>query len=263
MAHLLTLHDPALAREHYLSGSWQTDTLYALARGHAVERGSARAVRDSTRRLTWSALVAWVDAVAADLHAAGLRPGDRVAIWLPNRLESVVVFLACSRNGYVCNPSLHQNYTVEEIATLLSRIDCKALFAQPGYGADAKTADVFARVPALPHIKRVYALPDLRGGDVPLPGSACAMPLPVRSESVALPPASTHSDKVVYLAFTSGTTGPPKGVMHSDNTLLANARAMVADWGHGPTTVLLTLSPMSHHIGTVALNQVQIGRAHV
>jgi acyl-CoA synthetase len=59
----------------------------------------------------------------------------------------------------------------------------------------------------------------------------------------------------VYLAFTSGTTGTPKGVMHSDNTLLANARAMVEDWRHDHRTVLLSLSPMSHHIGTVALAQ--------
>ncbi len=51
-----------------------------------------------------------VDAVAADLHAAGLKRGERVAVWLPNRVEAVAVFLACSRQGYVCNPSLHQNY---------------------------------------------------------------------------------------------------------------------------------------------------------
>ncbi|QHE84316.1 class I adenylate-forming enzyme family protein [Hydrogenophaga sp. BPS33] len=258
MAHLLTLHDPVQTREHYLSGIWQIDTLYSLARQHATQRGSTRAVRDSTRRLTWSALVAWVDAVAADLHEAGLRRGDRVAIWLPSRLESVVVLLACSRNGYVCNPSLHQNYTVEEISALLTRIDCKALFAQPGYGADAKAADVFERARSLSHMKRVYALPDLRAGDVTLPDAARAMPLPHPPMGAAPSPASTHPDKVVYLAFTSGTTGTPKGVMHSDNTLLANARAMVADWGHGPTTVLLTLSPMSHHIGTVALNQVLV-----
>ena len=141
MSHLLTLHDPAVAREHYLSGVWQTDTLYSLARRHATERANAYAVRDSARRLTWSALVAWVDTVASSLHEAGLRRGDRVSIWLPNRLESVVVFLACSRNGYVCNPSLHQNYTVAEIVTLLSRIECRALFAQPGWGADAATAE--------------------------------------------------------------------------------------------------------------------------
>src|SRR6218665_4084397 len=114
MSHLLTLHAPAKARQHYLSGCWQTDTLYALARRHAAERGQPYAVRDFARRLSWNALVAWVDVLAADLHAAGVLLGDRVSVWLPNRLESVLVFLACSRNGYVCNPSLHQNYTVAE-----------------------------------------------------------------------------------------------------------------------------------------------------
>ena len=53
--------------------------------------------------------------------------------------------------------------------------------------------------------------------------------------------ADADPDKIVYLAFTSGTTGAPKGVMHSDNTLLANGRAMVADWQHDQRTVLLSL----------------------
>ncbi len=44
--------------------------------------------------------------------------------------------------------------------------------------------------------------------------------------------------------------------MHSDNTLLANGRAMVADWGHDERSVLLSLSPMSHHIGAVAVEQM-------
>jgi acyl-CoA synthetase len=256
MSHLLTLHDPARARENYLEGIWQTDTLYSLARRHATERGSAHALRDSARRLTWSALAAWVDAVAADLHHAGLRRGDRVSVWLPNRLENVVIQLACSRNGYVCNPSLHQNYTVAEILTLLSRIECRALFAQPGWGADAATADIFAQARQLGHIKRVYALPALRAPETPLPAGSHAMP--AASQRLAGPAPSTHPDQIVYLAFTSGTTGAPKGVMHSDNTLLANGRAMVADWAMNEKTVLLTLSPMSHHIGTVALEQVLV-----
>ena len=44
--------------------------------------------------------------------------------------------------------------------------------------------------------------------------------------------------------------------MHSDNTLLANGRAMVADWRHDSSTVLLSLSPLSHHIATVAVEQM-------
>jgi acyl-CoA synthetase len=258
MAHLLTLHDPATARAHYLSGVWQTDTLYALARRHASERGEAFAVRDMARRVTWSALVAWVDAVAADLHDGGLRRGDRVSVWLPSRLETVVVLLACSRNGYVCNPSLHQNYTVAEIATLLSRIDCRALFAQPDWGADAATADVFAHAQACGHLKRVYAVASMLKPDSHLPPGAHPMPHPGQEARLPTPPPSTHPDQIVYLAFTSGTTGMPKGVMHSDNTLLANGRAMVADWMQNQNTVLLSLSPTSHHIATVAVEQAMV-----
>jgi acyl-CoA synthetase len=258
MSHLLTLHDPAAARENYLAGVWQTDTLYSLARRHATERGNAYALRDSARRLTWGALVAWVDAVAGSLHDAGLRRGNRVAVWLPNRLENVVVQLACSRNGYVCNPSLHQNYTVAEIVALLARIECRALFAQPGYGADAGTASIFERACELPSLKRAFALLPLRPPEVPMPGAASPMPTPGQSSRIPLPPASTHPDQIVYLAFTSGTTGTPKGVMHSDNTLLANGRALAADWAQDESTVLLTLSPMSHHIGTVALEQALV-----
>ena len=255
MACILTLHHPERTREYYLANIWQGDTMYTLARRHAAQRGTSFAVRDAHRRLTWAGLVAWADAVAADLHAAGLRSGDRVSVWLPNRVEATVVFLACSRNGYVCNPSLHQNYTVAEISGLLAAIGARALVAQPGYGADAASSSIFASAAGLPSLKRVYALPPLNAGSS-LPGESHAFPAQPSGAPASDPPlASTDPDKIVYLAFTSGTTGQPKAVMHSDNTLLANGRAMVADWGHGPETVLLTLSPMSHHIGTVALEQ--------
>src|SRR6185437_661578 len=102
----------------------------------------------------------WVDVVAGDLDAAGVKRGERVAVWLPNRVEAVVVFLACSRNGYVCKPSLHQNYTVAEIIQLLGRTRAAALFTQPGYGADARTANVFAAVADLAGLRRLYTLGD-------------------------------------------------------------------------------------------------------
>ncbi|MBI3057228.1 MAG: acyl--CoA ligase [Betaproteobacteria bacterium] len=255
MSTLLTLHDPQIARGYYASGAWRPDTMYTLLAGHARVRPGAYALRDSTRRITWLQLLAWVDALAADLHAAGLKRGQRVSVWLPNRIEAVVVQLACSRHGYVCNPSLHQNYTVGEIAQLLERIQSAVLFAQPGYGADADRADVFAAARALPAMKRVYRLvPGGTTGDAGGDGAAFP-PLGKAPPADAAPDPDLNPDKIVYLAFTSGTTGLPKGVLHSDNTLLANGRAMVRDWHHNDQTILFSHSPLSHHIATVAIEQ--------
>jgi acyl-CoA synthetase len=251
---ILTLHDPATARRHYADGVWQDDTLYALLRRHASARPAAFALRDAARRLSWAALLAWVDALAAELAAAGLRPGERVAVWLPNRVETVVALLACSRNAYVCIPSLHRSYTAPEIVELIDGIGAAALVAQPGYGAGS--GDIFAAAASLPALRRVYRVAP-RGEDAGAAGSAHAFPDP-NDIPRALPARDDNPDKIVYLAFTSGTTGSPKGVLHSDNTLLANGRAMVADWGHDERTILLSLSPLSHHIATVAVEQMLV-----
>lgn len=255
MSTILTLHDPQTARRYYAEGVWRDDTMYSLLCRHARMRPRAYALRDSRHRVTWSELRDWVDALAADLHEAGLRGGQRVSVWLPNRVEGVVVLLACSRNGYVCNPSLHQNYTVGEVMQLMERIQTTVLFAQPGHGADADATDVFSAAKALSSMKKVYRLdpPGARGNPSP---DIAGFPAPGTGiDATVLPEPVSNPDKVVYLAFTSGTTGLPKGVLHSDNTLLANGRAMVQDWHHDENTVLFSHSPLSHHIATVAVEQ--------
>ena len=255
MSTILTLHDPQTAREYYREGLWQQHTLYSLVRDNASARPAAFALRDAVHRLTWGDLLAWVDSVAEDMHLAGVRRGERVSLWIPSRVESVVTFLACSRNGYVCNPSMHQNYTAGEVLQLLERVQCRALVAQSGYGADAGRRDIFTEAAQLAGVRRVYRL-SARGE--PAPGSgghAFPAPRPVQHHNH---PPDLNPDKITYLAFTSGTTGTPKGVMHSDNTLLANGRAMVRDWKHDEDTVLLSLSPTSHHIATVGLAQALV-----
>ena len=252
---MLTLHDPQQTREQYTSGAWQQNTMFMLMRNHASNRATEVALRDATTTLTWTEVLEAVEGVAQSLHLAGLRKGDRVAIWLPSRVESVIIFLACSRNGYVCCPSLHQSYTAAEIITLLKRIRCKAFFTMPAYGADAAKTSIFSLVQDVPTLINTYAL-----GDNFNRNQACQIPdthqfpKPL-ANSVDMPPPDLNPDKIVYLAFTSGTTGLPKGVMHSDNTLLANGRVLVKDWHHNELSVLLTLSPLSHHIGTVAVEQ--------
>ena len=234
----LTLHHPASSVSYYEQRFWQQSTFYSLAAAHAAQYPDAPALRDGRFRLSWREPLGWTDAVAADLHTRGLVAGDRVSIWMSNRVEAVITFLACSREGIACNPSLHRSYTCAEIKDLLTDLQARAILTEDGWGADRHTQDFDAMVQDLPFLKRVYT-PET---------------VPRRIMAVDRP-AHDNPDSVVYLAFTSGTTGKPKCVMHSCNTLLANARDLVRDWGLSETSCILTLSPLSHHIAWVAVAQ--------
>ena len=240
----LTLLSKAALDEYTAAGFWGADTIYALAARHARATPDAPAVRDGAGRLSYRALVAAADALAGDLAGRGVRAGQRVAVWLPSRAETAVALLACSRNGYVCCPSLHRDHTAADIVALCQRMRAAALIAQPGYGASRD--DVFALAGAVPSLLHSYRLPPA------VPGQARPPPTLLDAAPRDVPP-NADPNQVVYLPFTSGTTGLPKGVLHSDNTLLANARVMAADWRFGPASVTYTLSPLSHNLGLGAL----------
>ncbi|MDP6572539.1 MAG: class I adenylate-forming enzyme family protein [Rhodospirillales bacterium] len=248
---VLSLQDPEAARRYYEAGHWRPETMYMVLRRHALASPDKFALRDSVDRLTYGEVLAWVDALAEDLRGAGVRPGQRLSVWLPSRAESVIILLACSRMGYVANTSLHFDYTCDDVVALVERARSAALFAEPGYGTDAECNNIFEVAASHKGLRKVYRLEPLetragQGDEAPRFGGL----RPAMGSSL---PFATNPDRIVYLAFTSGTTGLPKGVMHSDNTLLANGRAIAKDWRLDDSSVLYTLSPMSHNMGTVAL----------
>jgi acyl-CoA synthetase (AMP-forming)/AMP-acid ligase II len=242
---LLTLFHTDRYEEYYRAGFWRDDTVYALVRAHAERAPDRIAVRSAHGDLSYRALLGHVDAFADDLARKGVTGGQRVAVWLPSRPETVIALVACSRNGYVCCPSLHRDHTVGDIIGLLTRMRASALVAQAGYGADGARNDLFAQLFAVETIRHVYRL----GATTPARGPGI---VPASSAPPAAPP-PPNPDRILYLAFTSGTTGTPKGVMHSDNTLLANARALAGDWAIDDQSVVYSLSPLSHNLGFGAM----------
>jgi len=249
MNNILTTLDVERSREFYAHGYWKTDTLFTLLRDRATKTPDRFFLRDTNSRLTYRESLLWVEAIAQDLSVSGVRPGDRVSIWLPSRMETVLFFLACSRMGYVCNTSLHRDYTCAEVVGLLERAGSVALLAQPGYGADAPTNDIFSMIGGLSKLKRIYRLEPLAPNAAQIDANKRLGSLAPLVETSVRP--SQNPDRVIYLAYTSGTTGRPKGVMHSDNTILANSRAMVKDWNFDRDTVVYSFSPLSHNIGIV------------
>jgi len=257
---ILTLLSAELIKTYTSAGHWRDDTIYSLVRDHARRTPEKPALRDRLRRVDYAGLGDAADALAADLSARGLKPGERVAVWLPSRIESVVALLACSRNGYVCCPSLHRDHTTAEILELLRRTRAAAFIGQGGYGADADRRDIFAELGGIETLKHVYRLePPGASTSCPALGRASTSSAPNKDVDGRDKPGhdeaglKTDPNQIVYLAFTSGTTGQPKGVMHSDNTLLANARAIAADWHIDAESVVYSLSPLSHNLGFGAM----------
>lgn len=244
---ILTLLSYAQTQEFYRQGYWQDKTIYAFVRDHAERTPDASALRDAGRRYTYRTLLAAADAFAADLSRRGVRPGDRVAVWLPSRVEVAVALLACSRNGFVCAPSLHRDHTVGGVVELLARMRATAFVTQPQYGADGKRRDLAAAIEPLTTLRHVYwldGIPSERMNGTVLGGDA---------QPAGNGAPSADPNRIVYLPFTSGTTGEPKGVMHSDNTLLANALALNRDWSIDASSVVYSLSPLSHNLGLGAM----------
>jgi acyl-CoA synthetase len=238
---LLTLLKAPTVAAYIAAGFWGDETIYHLAARHARTTPQACAVRDRHRRLSYAELTAAADRLAAHLAGHGIRPGQRVAVWLPSRVETAIALLACSRNGYLCCPSLHRDHTVGAVAALIDRIRAAALIAQPGYGGNANGCDIFAELADRDFLRFIW-----RVGPADAPPFA-QLPDPNREIE-----ASGDANQVMYLPFTSGTTGEPKGVLHSDNTLLATARMMARDW-RLERAVLYTVSPLSHNLGLGAL----------
>jgi acyl-CoA synthetase (AMP-forming)/AMP-acid ligase II len=237
---LLTLFNEERYEEYRRGGFWRDETVYSLVKGHAQRAPDSIAIRTTQTSVTYRELLSAADSFASDLVDKGLIVGQRIALWLPSRIETVVALLACSRNGFVCCPSLHRAHTAAEIAALLNRMRASAVVAEDGYGADAESKDTLSLISAVGSLKHVYWLK-----------KGCGIAL--QSSKPPCAPAPSNANRVLYLAYTSGTTGQPKGVMHSDNTLLANARALSNDWLISANSVLYSMSPLSHNLGFGAM----------
>lgn len=250
MTQLLSLQNADRLREYYDAGIWRNETIYQLMRGHLRRDARRIAVRDRYRHLTFAELFAAADALASELLSRGIRRGDRVFLWLPERVEGIVAFLACMREGFVVCPSPHRSNTTAEVVELMTRTRAAALLYEAGHGADVVDHDIADVLPALEHVRMALRLSPSCEEATAAPFDEFVVrgyPVPGEAEVARSP------DTVSYLAFTSGSTGAPKGVMHSDNTLLTTARAIATDWRLGPDSVVYSLSPMSHNLGIGAL----------
>ncbi len=240
---------PDLARRYRAEGWWSDDTLGSLLAGHLA------AHPDLTFRI-WSDRHAFAGtvgdvhglarSVAGGLQARGIGPGDVVAFQLPNWVEAAAVFWGVAALGAVVAPIVHF-YGPKEVGFILRQSGARAFVTVDRFGHVDHLAMLEAVRPVLPDLEHV-AVVSPEDGPVPLGAErfealAAAPPLDA--------PVAVDPDRPALVAYTSGTTADPKGVVHTHRSIVAEIHQLGDIQAAGDRPALVG-APVGHGIGMLA-----------
>lgn len=199
------------------------------ARGGAAERRISYGELDQASRR-----------IAANLARMGVRRGDVVAFQLPNWWEFAAMHLACLRCGAASNP-LMPIFREHELSFMLDYARARVVVVPARFRGFDHAGLLRALRPRLPHLEHIVIV----GEDGP-EGFEQAL---LGQTAAEAPELTLDPDDVVQLLYTSGTTGTPKGVMHSSNTLLSNVLPYIERLGLTGDDRFFMGSPLAHQTG--------------
>jgi acyl-CoA synthetase (AMP-forming)/AMP-acid ligase II len=238
------------------------DTIPALLEQAATRHRDRPAFVDGDTILTYSELADEVVRAARGLRSLGVQPGDRVAVWAPNRTEFALALLGAQSLGAALVP-LNTRYRGHEARVVLERSGASVLVVADGFldthytrmlresapdGADG-SLPVSGPVAGLP---RLHTVVDLGGGaeEGTLPwAELLARGEQVPASEVTDLAAGVTPDTVCDILFTSGTTGVPKGVMSSHRQTLGVASVWASGAGLTDQDRYAVINPFFHSFG--------------
>ncbi len=200
-----------------------------------------------TTRFTYRELVRMADRIAIGLSRLGIGRNDIVGCQLPNWWQFTLIYLACSRIGAVMNPLMHI-FRERELSFMLAHGEAKLLVVPKTFRGFDYEAMALGMQPALPHLRQLVVV-DGEGGN----SFAKLLSDPHwenEPDARAILTANRPGpDDITQLLYTSGTTGQPKAVMHSANTVMANIVPYAERLHLTERDVVLMASPMAHQTG--------------
>jgi acyl-CoA synthetase (AMP-forming)/AMP-acid ligase II len=249
MAERRTLHgwsirwDAARSAAARADGWWIDETVAEASARLAAAAPGRLVVADAVRRLDAATLRAEAERVAQALLRRGLKPGDVLSFMLPNWHEAAVIYLAATLTGLVAHPIVPA-LRDSELGFMLDDTSSRIIFIPAtfrGFDYRAMLARVAGKMVRPPEIVVLR-------GDA---GSATAYPDLLAETGAILPLPKVDPDSVKMVLYTSGTTGRPKGVMHSHNSIHALVRQLHCNWRAGEGSRFFVPSPISHIGGSI------------
>jgi acyl-CoA synthetase (AMP-forming)/AMP-acid ligase II len=219
-----------LAHRYAEQGWWTGDTLGDLL-GRGLKDNPHVAFHVHSAQRPYSGTYADVELlarrVAAGLRARGVGPGDVIAFQVPNWVEAAVTFWASAFLSAVVVPIVHF-YGPKELSYILGTVKPKVFITAEGFGRMTYDPDVSADVPIVAVVG---------------PSFDALLDTEPMTDTLAADPGSP-----ALIAFTSGTTSNPKGVIHSHQTLGFETRQLLSNYPPGRGRQLTAL-PVGHFIG--------------
>lgn len=218
----------------------------------AASRPQATLLIDQDQRISATQLQAQSRALAAGLARMGVRPGDRVAVWLPNCAAWVQSFLACAHLGALVL-AVNTRFRALEVADILGRGQADWLVFWPGFkGIDFQ--GILDGV-APEHLTRLQGVVALTAADEPSPASIQGKPACRYADLLAtdFPPPAPRGNAGVLCFTTSGTTSKPKFVLHDQQTLLRHGAAVARAYGYDDGSCVLASAPFCGAFGFATL----------
>ncbi len=211
--------------------------LHDLLAGGLAAAPDEDALVSAERRITWRELEEASARLAGGYLGLGLEPGDRISSLMPNRIALVIHYLACFKAGLVATP-LNYRYTFREIDHALKVSGASALLVHAERAEDLAASE---RVGSLPLGTISYGDSEAEESSG---GSGRRFADLLESEPADLPAPDPSDPAAIF--FTSGSTGPAKGVTHTHATLRWMMASALAAFELSNDDVFLPGSSMSH-----------------
>ncbi|UOY94308.1 acyl--CoA ligase [Ectobacillus sp. JY-23] len=174
-----------------------------------------RSEEDETKLITYRQLIDGSNKIGNAFLKSGLRKGDRVLVMMPRLIESYMVYIGAIKAGLVVIPS----------SEMLRQKDIEYRLAHGGVKA------IVSHAPYISQFQGIHAMQYLQkfvtGGHVE---NWTSLSEALEQESDVLEAADTNRDDMVFLSYTSGTTGNPKGVVHTHGWAYAHLRTTGPNW---------------------------------
>ncbi|SIT37164.1 Cyclohexanecarboxylate-CoA ligase [Paraburkholderia piptadeniae] len=205
-----------------------------------------------TTRFTYREMASTADRIAVGLARLGVGRNDVVSMQLPNSWQFVLTYLACSRIGAVLNPIMHI-FRERELSFMLGHSGSKVMIVPKRFRGFDFEQMMNGLKPSLPELEHIIAVGGLVDGSPSANSFEALLSGPCWEAEPDAREILTRSrpgpDDITQLLYTSGTTGEPKGVMHTANTLMSNILPYAEAMRLGPDDVVLMASPMAHQTG--------------